>query len=286
MRWFTRSGRGATTLIPGLAAVVVTAGAAYATTSGGPHVASACVSRFDSELYLASSCRAGDRRVTLGVGARTGPHGKTGRTGNTGEVGPKGDTGAQGPVGAAGAKGDTGAQGPVGAAGAQGDTGAQGPTGATGATGPAGTNGTSAAADYGYIYNQGAQTVAIEAAVSFDSNGTMVGISHTPGNAGVIIEDAGNYQVQFVISGVEPGQFALFDNGAPIPGSVYGSGSSMQEAVGDLIVPLAAGDVLSVVNHSSAAAVTLQTLAGGTQTNVNASLMIQRLPDAPLLGAG
>jgi hypothetical protein len=76
MRWFTRSGRSATTVIAGLTAVVVAAGAADATMGGWPHVASACVSRFDSELYLASRCQTGDRRVTLGVGARTGPRGK------------------------------------------------------------------------------------------------------------------------------------------------------------------------------------------------------------------
>ncbi len=40
---------------------------------------------------------------------------------------------------------------------------------------------------------------------------------------------------------------------------------------------LAANDVLTVVNHSSAAAVTLQTLSGGTQTNVNASVVIEQL---------
>jgi hypothetical protein len=32
-----------------------------------------------------------------------------------------------------------------------------------------------------------------------------------------------------------------------------------------------------LVNHTSAAAVTLQTLAGGTQTNVNASIVIKKL---------
>ena len=38
-----------------------------------------------------------------------------------------------------------------------------------------------------------------------------------------------------------------------------------------------AGDILTVRNHSSASAVTLQTLAGGTQINSNASILIQRL---------
>jgi hypothetical protein len=44
-----------------------------------------------------------------------------------------------------------------------------------------------------------------------------------------------------------------------------------------VILVLGAGDVITLRNHSSAAAVTLQTLAGGTQTNVNASVSIEKL---------
>jgi hypothetical protein len=44
-----------------------------------------------------------------------------------------------------------------------------------------------------------------------------------------------------------------------------------------VIVRAAAGDVLTLRNHSSAAAVTLQTLAGGTQFNANASILIEKL---------
>jgi hypothetical protein len=83
--------------------------------------------------------------------------------------------------------------------------------------------------------------------------------------------------VQFSVSGVEPGQFALFVNGAAAPGTVYGSGAGTQQDNGQVILTLSASDVLTLVNHSSAAAVTLQTLAGGTQTNVNASLLIEKL---------
>ena len=46
---------------------------------------------------------------------------------------------------------------------------------------------------------------------------------------------------------------------------------------GCLLVSLGAGDIVTLRNHSSAAAVTLQTLAGGTQTNVNAALSLQKL---------
>jgi hypothetical protein len=66
-------------------------------------------------------------------------------------------------------------------------------------------------------------------------------------------------------------------NGAAIPGTTYGSGAGTQQDNGQAIVTLTATDVLSLRNHSSAAAVALQTLAGGTQTNVNASILINQL---------
>ncbi|HEY4384350.1 MAG TPA: hypothetical protein VGN34_07755, partial [Ktedonobacteraceae bacterium] len=82
----------------------------------------------------------------------------------------------------------------------------------------------------------------------------------------------------YSVSGVEPNQFALFVNGIQqAAGTVYGSGSGTQQNSGQAIIALSAGDVLTLRNHTSAAAVTLQTGAGGTQTNVNASILIEKL---------
>jgi hypothetical protein len=83
--------------------------------------------------------------------------------------------------------------------------------------------------------------------------------------------------VTFSVSSVEPNQFALFVNGALVMGTVYGSGAGTQQSYGQAIITLAADDVLTLRNHTSSAAVTLQTLAGGTQTNVNASILIEKL---------
>jgi hypothetical protein len=78
-------------------------------------------------------------------------------------------------------------------------------------------------------------------------------------------------------STVEPNQFALFVNRALVTGTVYGSGAGTQQSYGQAIIALADGDVITLRNHTSTAAVTLQTLAGGTQTNVNASILIEKL---------
>ena len=68
-----------------------------------------------------------------------------------------------------------------------------------------------------------------------------------------------------------------FLNGAPVTSAVYGSGAGTQPNNGQTILALAAGDIITLNNHTSAAAVTLQTLAGGTQTNINASIVIEKL---------
>ncbi len=119
--------------------------------------------------------------------------------------------------------------------------------------------------------------MAIEGQVTFNLNGPLSGITHAPGNAGIDITAAGVYEVTFSVSGVEPGQFGLFVNGAAVSDTIYGSGAGTQQDNGQAILTLSASDVLTLVNHSSAAAVTLQTLAGGTQVNVNASIVITKV---------
>jgi hypothetical protein len=220
-------------------------------------------------------------RGSIGATGSTGATGATGTQGLLGVQGTTGAAGSTGPTGATGATGSagpTGPQGSTGATGSQGPTGSTGPQGTTGATGATGATGTNGLSQYGYIYNEGAQVVPIEADVIFDANGVNTpGITHAPGTTQILVTSPGDYKVSFSVSGVEPSQFALFLNGAPLTDTVYGSGAGTQEANGQAILTLAAGDVLTLRNHSSSAAVTLQTLAGGTQTNVNASIVIEKV---------
>lgn len=131
---------------------------------------------------------------------------------------------------------------------------------------------------YAYIYNTGTQVVPVEADVTFDNNGVIAGgISHTPGTSAIVLGITGNYEISFTLSSVEPNQFTLYQNGTPVNGTTFGSGAGTQQNAGTAIITAAAGDVITLSNHSSAAAVTLQTLAGGTQLNVNASIKINYL---------
>ncbi len=118
----------------------------------------------------------------------------------------------------------------------------------------------------------------IEADINFDSNGVSTpGLTHAPGSSQITVLNTGIYKVTFSTSGVEPSQMAVFLNGAEVNGATYGSGAGTQQNTGQVILAVGANDVLTVRNHSSASAVTLQTLAGGSQTTTNASVAIEKL---------
>lgn len=165
----------------------------------------------------------------------------------------------------------TGPEGPAGPQGAQGPAGEEGPAGEGGPAGPAGTG------VIGYFYNLEPSVIAIEGDVSFSNNSVLAGFTHNAGQSEITITASGMYEIAFSVTAVESNQFAIFVNGALLPGSVYGSGAGTQQNNGQAIATLAAGDIISLRNHTSAAAVTLQTLAGGTNTNTNASIMIKKV---------
>jgi hypothetical protein len=123
--------------------------------------------------------------------------------------------------------------------------------------------------------------VPLEEAVSFDSNGILgPGITHTPGTAEITVLDAGIYAIDFSASTTEPSQLALFADGTVIPGAIYGSGAGTQQNAGQVIVALPANSVITLRNHTSAAAVGFQAGAGGTQPSVNASIAIEKIAEA------
>jgi hypothetical protein len=114
--------------------------------------------------------------------------------------------------------------------------------------------------------------------VAFASNGILTaGITHTAGSSDITFINSGTYKLTFMISTVEASQYTAFLNGVAILGATYGSGAGTQQNSGQVIVAVAAGDVLTLRNYTSAAVTTLQTLAGGTEANVNASVIIEKL---------
>ena len=237
----------------------------------------------------------GDKGAT-GLKGNTGPMGSIGLTGLTGPIGLSGTNGLDGINGTNGLPGLPGLNGTNGLSGINGTNGLPGLNGTNGLNGINGTNGLNGingtngvngingtnglTTEFGYIFNLTAQVVALEAAVIFSDNGIgTAGILHGPETSDIVLVKAGIYKVGFSASGTEPNQFALFINGVVVPGTAYGSGAGTQQNNGQAILSVAAGDVLTLRNHTSAAAVTLAASPpiGGSALAVNASILIQKL---------
>lgn len=179
---------------------------------------------------------------------KKGKHGKHGKHGATGATGPTGSTGATGP--------------------------SEGPTGATGATGPTGSN----VIGFVDIFNFAPQTVAVGAAITFDTNGAIsAGFSHVAGSADLVIGVAGTYLVSFTVAGAQANQFSVFVNGVISSPAIVSTGAAGQQNSAQAIITIPAGAIVTVNNNTSATAVTLQSPAGGTVASPNASLLVQQI---------
>lgn len=132
---------------------------------------------------------------------------------------------------------------------------------------------------YGYFYNLSILTpIPIEGNFPFDSNGQFTsGFTHAPNSPDIVIVNSGIYSVHFSASTTESGQIQLFLGGVAVPGACYGSGAGTQQNHGFVIISASAGQALNIRNHSSAAAITPQSLSGGTQLNSVNSLLITKL---------
>jgi hypothetical protein len=159
--------------------------------------------------------------------------------------------------------------------GPRGPAGAPGPPGIPGPTGPVGQP------NFAYIFNQSAQSVAIDDSITFDSNTAVEGFAHIAGEPTITVLNTGVYRIDTSVSSDEPSQITLFVNNAPVGGSTYGSAAGTQQNDGHIIIGMIQGDIVTLRNHSAASALTLPLLAGGTQTVVNASITIQQIATIP-----
>lgn len=131
---------------------------------------------------------------------------------------------------------------------------------------------------FAYIYNNTAQTVAVESDVSFNTEGISCGgITHLNGSSQITVNNTGVYLVWFYVLGSTANQFSVFVNGSSVPGAIYSAGTASTANIGFALVQLRCGDILSIRNHTSAEPVELVVNAGGSQQNVNASVAIYKI---------
>ncbi|WP_454052044.1 BclA C-terminal domain-containing protein [Clostridium sp. Marseille-Q7071] len=125
----------------------------------------------------------------------------------------------------------------------------------SGATGPNDLTG-AGITSYGYFYSPGT-ALGLEvflggASLTLTNNGVVVGLTHTPGNAQVTVNNASDYEVEFIVAttiGVNAA-FAIAVNGTIQTNINYSVLVATGEVSGQGILTLAAGDQITIVNNS------------------------------------
>ena len=221
------------------------------------------------------------------------------QTGTTNQISPTLDTGPSIQTGTTNQLSPTLNTGPTIQINSQGPTGASGPTGPTGPTGAIGVTGPTGAAcnmiasessriaesvasqglsEYAYIFNLVDQTIGFDENIHFSNNGVITaGISHTPGTDIITLANAGDYIINYYITGAETTQITLYKNENPVLGGIYSSVDGTKLRQGTAIITAFAGDFVVLKNNSNETAVTLMASQNGAQANVNASIFIQKV---------
>jgi hypothetical protein len=126
------------------------------------------------------------------------------------------------------------------------------------------------------------QTVDIGAAVPLNNSaaGNTAG-AFTLASSQVAVTQAGVYLIEYdvAIEGGTTGVYQLFQNAAALPGSIgttENNGNFGHMLVGFTLVPLNAGDLISIRNISDAADV-LQSATGGVTNPTSAMLSIVKI---------
>jgi len=122
-------------------------------------------------------------------------------------------------------------------------------------------------------------TVAAGAPVAFPQTGpaSATAIVTRGDDYTFMFNNAGTYQIDWQVSFAEAGQLQLAIGGVGLPDTVVGRATGTSQAVGNAVITVGAGNVLSVINPSgNPAALTITPTAGGTHS-VSATLTIKRL---------
>ncbi|TKJ01321.1 hypothetical protein FC695_19390 [Bacillus cereus] len=135
--------------------------------------------------------------------------------------------------------------------------------------------------NYLYTYDTTNQLVAVGSAVTFNTNGPIVGtaFTHVAGTANIVINTLGTYVAEFTLTASQQNQFSFALNGIPIPGGRYGTGVNRIQNTGRVaFTVVAVPATLTLINNTSTTGtVTLSNNEGGSLVAVSASVSIFRI---------
>ncbi len=205
---------------------------------------------------------------------------------------PPGPQGPVGPQGNTGIQGNTGPQGVAGLPGAIGSQGPAGPQGVPGPQGPCCSNIVSHS--MANVYSLLDQAMPSGASVMFQNTNAIVAADYDTTlmnvTGAITFLKTGIYSIGFTVEGqltppfpspTPAWSFSLYLDGVPIPGACFSSFTLFPDeltttAAGTVIVPVNAGQVLTLRSTSTLPVSITSSLAGSTIPVTSASLVIEQ----------
>jgi hypothetical protein len=124
----------------------------------------------------------------------------------------------------------------------------------------------------------GQPTIAIDAEVPFTSAGASFGgiVRNGVTIGEFVLPNIGVYDISWMVSVAEAGQLALFLNGVFQPETLAGRATGTNQITNRVLVTTtSANSIIKIVNHSSASALTLTPLPGGTSAGATYLTVVQ-----------
>lgn len=131
---------------------------------------------------------------------------------------------------------------------------------------------------YGSFYCTSEQDVAIEAPVLFSNSQNVLNMTHVLGTGEIKVQKAGVYLFVFVVSTNQACQFTIFVNGVPDTTTTAGINKGANVLQLRQEIELKVGDIVTVVNHTSATGnVKITSNVGGLLPGINAQLLLTKI---------
>ena len=132
---------------------------------------------------------------------------------------------------------------------------------------------------HGSFYSKNTQTVGVEGEFAYDAYTNVTNMSWSPSApTKIVINEDGIYKIFFLTDTTTAAQLAFGVNDIPVESSIFGSNRGAGQITIRTIIQLKKGDLLSVINHTSAAGnIITSNSAGGSLTAISNILTIFKM---------
>jgi len=131
---------------------------------------------------------------------------------------------------------------------------------------------------YGSVFTTTTQTVAIDSSILFDQHQNLHNMTHVLGTGDLAVQESGFFVFDILMGLAQAAEFTVFVNGTPNLTTTAGINKGANQLYLRQIIPLNAGDIVSVRNHiSNVGSAVIAPNPGGLAVGVDALMLLTKI---------